>query len=55
LTQDGQKIVCASHGAIYEIDSGICVAGPCLGRKLRAVSVDIVEGNIVVTGPSSQA
>jgi len=54
LTEDGQKIVCASHGAIYEIDSGICVAGPCPGRQLRAVAVDVVDGKIVVTGPSSQ-
>jgi len=54
LTQDGQKIVCASHGAIYEIDSGVCVAGPCPGRTLRAVAVDIIDGEIVVTGPNSQ-
>ncbi len=54
LTQDGQKIICASHGAIYEIDSGVCVAGPCPGRTLRAVAVDIIDGEIVVTGPSAQ-
>ncbi len=54
LTQDGQKIICASHGAIYEIDSGVCVAGPCPGRTLRAVAVDIIDGEIVVTGPNAQ-
>tara|TARA_B110000438_G_scaffold295964_1_gene339888 strand:+ start:297 stop:665 length:369 start_codon:yes stop_codon:yes gene_type:complete len=54
LTQDGKKIVCSSHGAIYEIDTGICVAGPCPGRKLRAVGVEVVDGNVIVTGPGAQ-
>ena len=51
LTADGSQIVCASHGAIYEIDSGVCVSGPCPGRELRAVAVEVKEGMVVVTGP----
>lgn len=52
LTEDGSKIICASHGAIYEIDTGVCVEGPCPGRTLRPVQVDIREGVVYVTGPS---
>ncbi len=53
LTEDGRQIVCASHGAIYEIESGICVAGPCPGQKLRAVDVEVRDGYLVVSGPTT--
>jgi nitrite reductase/ring-hydroxylating ferredoxin subunit len=52
LTRDNSKIVCASHGALYEIDTGVCTAGPCAGKKLRQVSVEIVDGMVVVEGPA---
>jgi nitrite reductase/ring-hydroxylating ferredoxin subunit len=53
LTKDGSRIMCSSHGALYEIDSGICVAGPCPGKKLNAVEVSVREGQIYVRGPVS--
>lgn len=48
LTPDGSQIICASHGAVYEIKSGVCVAGPCPGKKLRALDLEIREGMVVV-------
>ncbi len=53
LTGDGRQIICASHGAIYEIASGVCVAGPCPGRKLRPVEVEVRDGEVVVRGPAT--
>lgn len=52
LTEDGSQIICASHGAIYEIETGVCVEGPCPGRELRKVSVEVRDGVVYVTGPS---
>jgi len=54
LDQDRRMIVCASHGALYEIDSGICVSGPCPGKTLRTVKVEVHNGEIVVRGPTAQ-
>lgn len=51
LTEDRQQIICASHGAIYEIDSGVCVAGPCPGKTLRPVAAEIRDGSVIVRGP----
>lgn len=53
LTADGKQIICASHGAIYEIESGKCIAGPCPGKKLRAVEVTVKNGDVVVRGPTT--
>ena len=53
LTRDRTAIICASHGAMYEIDTGLCVAGPCRGKALRRVDVEVRDGTIYVTGPVS--
>jgi nitrite reductase/ring-hydroxylating ferredoxin subunit len=51
LTPDGSQIICSSHGAVYDIKSGVCVAGPCPGKKLRALTVEIRDGSVVVRVP----
>jgi nitrite reductase/ring-hydroxylating ferredoxin subunit len=52
LTEDGAHIICASHGATYEIDSGVCIAGPCRGKSLRPVEIAVREGVVYVRGPA---
>ena len=54
LTHDSARIVCGAHGAQYEIDSGVCVAGPCVGKALTAVALEIREGQVYVAGPYSR-
>ena len=34
---DGRFLVCKTHGASYQLDDGMCVAGPCIGRALTAL------------------
>ncbi len=52
LSKDNASIMCASHGAQYEIDTGLCFAGPCVGKSLRSVDVEIRDELVYVTGPS---
>lgn len=54
LTKDRKAIICASHGAVYEIDSGLCVAGPCVGKSLQQVDAEVVDGIVRVTGPTGR-
>jgi nitrite reductase/ring-hydroxylating ferredoxin subunit len=44
LTRERTFIQCGSHGAIFEISTGACVAGPCNGKPLRSLPVEIREG-----------
>ena len=53
LTKDRTAIICASHGATYEIETGHCFAGPGSGKALRKVEVAVREGMVYVTGPDS--
>ena len=34
-------LVCAAHGASFELVEGQCVAGPCRGDRLRAVAIEL--------------
>jgi nitrite reductase/ring-hydroxylating ferredoxin subunit len=39
--------MCSWHGALFEIDGGACVGGPCSGSRLRPWPVTVVAGAIV--------
>ncbi|ROL78589.1 Rieske (2Fe-2S) protein [Pseudomonas protegens] len=38
LDPSASLIQCAPHGALFLIESGECVAGPCAGQFLRAIA-----------------
>ena len=38
LDHSASLIQCATHGALFLIDSGECVAGPCAGQALEALA-----------------
>ena len=44
-SKDGH-LVCAAHGASFELNRGDCVAGPCRGDALRAVQVQVRDGEV---------
>lgn len=52
-------LVCAAHGASFELVNGECVGGPCRGEALRAVAVEIRDGHVLlgdqVRGASTDA
>ena len=48
LTPDGALILCSSHGAVFEKQTGYCVAGPCAGRSLRPVPLTVESGFVLL-------
>jgi nitrite reductase/ring-hydroxylating ferredoxin subunit len=47
LDASGQHIVCAAHGALFDLRTAECISGPCLGEALEAIRLDIQpDGNI---------
>ena len=49
LDSDNAFLMCANHGALFEIDSGHCLSGPCSGDALMKVDVTI-EGDQILLG-----
>ena len=50
LDRARQHIQCANHGAVFRIEDGFCLAGPCRGASLRTVPCAIVGDDVVLTG-----
>ena len=50
FTEDGRHLICATHGAIFGPDTGVCVEGPCPGARLPRLRVDREGDQVVVSG-----
>lgn len=48
MSFDGLYIQCAMHGALFRINDGYCVYGPCAGQALRRVAVEICAGEVSI-------
>jgi len=47
---DPELLVCSTHGARFRVADGVCVAGPCLGKRLRAIPITL-DGDTVRIRP----
>ena len=46
LSYDKEQILCSMHGALFNIDDGVCTEGPCPGQALTSVDVTTEDGAI---------
>ena len=46
----GEHLICATHGALFRPDDGVCIAGPCAGDALPAVEVKVQDGVVWQVG-----
>ena len=42
----GLYLICATHGALFQADSGRCVGGPCQGALLARVEIDEIANSV---------
>lgn len=45
---EGRHLVCATHGAVFRPEDGLCVAGPCAGEGLEPVPAGVRDGRVVL-------
>lgn len=50
LDGNGTRLMCGKHGAQFELSSGACVSGPCVGEGLRPVALAIIDDDVCVLG-----
>lgn len=48
LSADGSLLICSTHGARFRVDDGVCISGPCLGKALVPLVLDVRADTIVV-------
>lgn len=52
LNGSGTRLACHSHGAEFDMATGECVLGPCLGRSLTRVELPVADdGSIFAATP----
>ena len=51
VSEDGRYLMCYTHGALYERETGLCVSGPCAGESLYRLPVCIGQGDVLVSCP----
>jgi nitrite reductase/ring-hydroxylating ferredoxin subunit len=39
LDLDGALLQCSAHGALFQIDNGECIGGPCVGDHLSQIAL----------------
>lgn len=44
----GTLLQCATHGARFRVEDGVCVAGPCAGKRLKPVEIATSGGYLVL-------
>lgn len=44
LSADQRHIQCAMHAALFRIEDGTCVAGPCVGDALKPIPARLEHG-----------
>jgi nitrite reductase/ring-hydroxylating ferredoxin subunit len=49
LTYEKELIQCSTHGALFNIHNGLCVAGPCSGQSLQEIPVTVKDGKVLIT------
>ena len=55
FTFDKTHLQCHMHGAMYEIETGLCIGGPCLGSRLDTLSFVEFGEELHITVPESAA
>lgn len=53
LDAEREFIQCSTHGALFLIDDGECIAGPCRGQSLRRLPCRLRAGHIDVQLPAT--
>ena len=46
---DRKLLLCASHGAKFRPEDGVCVSGPCIGKALTAVGINCVSDQLILS------
>ena len=46
LDPSGGFIQCATHGALFRIEDGYCLRGPCAGDSLQPLELAVEQGTV---------
>ncbi len=49
MSEDGSHVMCHTHGALFRVEDGYCIDGPCTGDSLTPLALEIdAEGRVIL-------
>ena len=48
FNEDNSLIQCSKHGALFRIEDGYCVEGPCQGERLQRLPCESKNGSVLL-------
>ncbi len=52
LNVERTHIMCSTHGALFQLDDGLCVSGPCEGDHLTPLTASVRDKGVFATKPA---
>jgi nitrite reductase/ring-hydroxylating ferredoxin subunit len=46
MDTERRHLLCATHGALFRVDDGMCIAGPCQGDRLEPFPIAVRDGTV---------
>lgn len=46
LNDEKNFIQCSNHHALFEVDTGLCISGPCNGQSLQKFNIKLLNDEI---------
>jgi len=46
LNVERTHIMCSTHAALFKIEDGTCISGPCAGDRLTPIQVEVRDGTV---------
>jgi nitrite reductase/ring-hydroxylating ferredoxin subunit len=50
FSDDGQRLKCGRHKAEFEIETGLCVKGPCKGEAIEPLPLVVIGSDLCLCG-----
>ena len=54
LDSSGELIQCSTHGALFRIQDGLCISGPCINQSLAVITTEVQENDIICFIPNAR-
>ncbi len=50
LSLDRRNLECGQHGALFDVETGVCVDGACVNKSLEPVAVAVIDHEVCLVG-----
>jgi nitrite reductase/ring-hydroxylating ferredoxin subunit len=50
FSEDGQRLRCGRHKAEFDVETGLCVKGPCADKMLEPIALVVIDGDVCLCG-----